>query len=74
MKTIIRYLVRNIKGEYQSAYSIKLGKDKAFKYATLTAKDIFGVILAIYDNGDEKEIASYPESKKKRQKAAQKSV
>ena len=74
MKTITRYLVRNAKGEYKSAYSIKLGKDKAFKYATLTAKDIFGVILEVYDDGDEKEIVSYPESKKKRQKVAQKSV
>lgn len=74
MKTITRYLVKNAKGEYQSAYSTKLGEDKAFKYATLTAKDIFGVIVAVYDDGDEKEVVSYPEPKKKRRKAAQKSI
>ena len=76
MKTIIRYLVRNAKGEYQSAYSTKLGKDKAFKYATLTARDIFGVVFAIDENGNEKEIASYPKpnKKKSKQKAAQKTI
>ena len=76
MKTITRYLVRNAKGEYQSAYSTKLGKDNAFKYATLTARDIFGVIFAIDENGDEKEIARYPkpQPKKKKQKTAQKAV
>jgi hypothetical protein len=76
MKTIIRYLVRNAKGEYQSAYSTKLGKDKAFKYATLTARDIFGVIFAIDENGDEKEIVGYPkpQPKKKKQKIAQKAI
>tara|TARA_R100001377_G_C3194673_1_gene112156 strand:+ start:4190 stop:4420 length:231 start_codon:yes stop_codon:yes gene_type:complete len=76
MKTITRYLVKNAKGEYQSAYSTKLGKDNAFKYATLTARDIFGVIFAIDENGDEKEIASYPkpQPKKKKQKIAQKAV
>ncbi len=76
MKTIIRYLVKNAKGEYQSAYSTKLGKDNAFKYATLTAKDIFGVVFAIDGNGNEKEIASYPKpnKKKSKQKAAQKTI
>jgi hypothetical protein len=76
MKTIIRYLVKNAKGEYQSAYSTKLGKDKAFKYATLTAKDIFGAIFAIDENGDEKEIVIYPkpQPKKKKQKIAQKAI
>jgi len=76
MKIITRYLVKNAKGEYQSAYSTKLGKDNAFKYATLTARDIFGVIFAIDENGDEKEIASYPkpQPKKKKQKIAQKAV
>ena len=76
MKTITRYLVKNAKGEYQSAYSTKLGKDKAFKYATLTARDIFGVIFAIDENGDEKEIVSYPkpQPKKKKQKIAQKAI
>ena len=76
MKTIIRYLVRNAKGEYQSAYSTKLGKDNAFKYATLTARDIFGAIFSVDVDGDEKEIVSYPkpESKKKKQKIAQKTI
>ena len=76
MKTIIRYLVRNAKGEYQSAYSTKLGKDNAFKYATLTARDIFGAIFSVDDNGDEKEIVSYPkpEPKKKKQKMEQKAI
>ena len=76
MKTIIRYLVRNAKGEYQSAYSTKLGKDNAFKYATLTARDIFGAIFSVDDNGDEKEIVSYPkpEPKKKKKKIEQKAI
>ena len=72
MKTIIRYLVRNAKGEYQSAYSTKLGKDNAFKYATLTARDIFGSIFSVDDNGNEKEVVSYlkPEPKNKKQKTS----
>ena len=76
MKTITRYLVRNAKGEYQSAYSTKLGNDNAFKYATLTAKDIFGAIYSVDNNGDEKEIVSFPkpEPKKKNQKIAQKAI
>jgi len=76
MKTIIRYLVRNAKGEYQSAYSIKLGNDNAFKYATLTAREIFGVIYSVDNNGDEKEIVSFPkpEPKKKKQKIAQEAI
>ena len=76
MKTIIRYLVRNAKGEYQSAYSTKLGKDNAFKYATLTARDIVGAIQSVDNNGDEKEIVSFPkpEPKKKKQKIAQKTI
>ena len=76
MKTIIRYLVKNAKGEYQSAYSTKLGKDNAFKYATLTAREIFGVIYSVDNNGDEKEVVSFPkpEPKKKKQKIAQKAI
>ena len=76
MKTIIRYLVKNAKGEYQSAYSTKLGKDNAFKYATLTAREIFGVIYSVDNDGDEKEIVSFPkpEPKKKKQKIAQKAI
>ena len=76
MKTITRYLVRNAKGEYQSEYSIKLGKDNALKYATLTAREIFGAIFSVDNDGDEKEIVSYtkPEPKKKKQKIAQKAI
>ena len=76
MKTIIRYLVRNAKGEYQSAYSTKLGNDNALKYATLTAREIFGAIFSVDNDGDEKEIVSYPkpEPKKKKQKIAQKAI
>ena len=54
MKTsITRYIVRNAKGEYQSAYSTKLGNDNAFKYATLTARDVFGVIYSVDTDGNE---------------------
>ena len=76
MKTIIRYLVRNAKGEYQSAYSTNLGKDNALKYATLTARDIFGVIYSVDNDGNEKEIASYPKPvpQKKKQKMGQKAI
>ena len=78
MKTIIRYLVKNAKGEYQSAYSTKLGNDNAFKYATLTARDIFGVIFAVDENGNEEEIVGYPKPEpkknKNKQKTAQKAI
>jgi len=63
MKSIIRYIVKNAKGEYQSAYSTKLGNDNAFKYATLTARDVFGVIYSVDADGNEKEIVSFPKAK-----------
>ena len=71
MKKIIRYIVRNAKGEYQSAYSTKLGNEEAFKYAELTAKDVYGTIYSVDDRGAETEIKKYvkPEKKQKIQKA-----
>ena len=70
MKSIIRYIVKNAKGDYQSAYSTKLGNDNAFKYATLTARDVFGVIYSVDADGNETEVVSFPkaESKKKNKK------
>ena len=66
MKSIIRYIVKNAKGEYQSAYSTKLGNDNAFKYATLTARDVFGVIYSVYANGNETEVVSFPKPEPKK--------
>ena len=77
MKTsITRYIVRNAKGEYQSAYSTKLGNKEAFKYAELTAKDVFGTIYSVDTDGNEIEVVSFPkpESKKKNKKITQKSA
>ena len=76
MKSIIRYIVKNAKGEYQSAYSTKLGNDNAFKYATLTARDVFGVIYSVDATGNETEVVSFPkpEPKKKNKKLAQKAA
>ena len=66
MKSIIRYIVKNAKGEYQSAYSTKLGNDNAFKYATLTARDVFGVIYSVDANGNETEVVSFPKPEPKK--------
>jgi hypothetical protein len=79
MKSIIRYIVKNAKGEYQSAYSTKLGNDKAFKYATLTARDVFGVIYSVDASGNdidgnETEVTSFPKPDKKNRKIKQKSL
>ena len=74
MKSIIRYIVKNAKGEYQSAYSTKLGNDNAFKYATLTARDVFGVIYSVDIDGNETEVTSFPKPDKKNRKIKQKSV
>ena len=68
MKSIIRYIVKNAKGEYQSAYSTKLGNDNAFKYATLTARDVFGVIYSVDADGNETEVTSFPKPDKKTKK------
>tara|TARA_B100000029_G_scaffold207210_1_gene205041 strand:- start:256 stop:486 length:231 start_codon:yes stop_codon:yes gene_type:complete len=76
MKSIIRYIVRNAKGEYQSAYSTKLGNKEAFKYAELTAKDVYGTIFSVDTEGNEMEVVSFPkpEPKKKNKKLAQKAA
>ena len=74
MKSIIRYIVKNAKGEYQSAYSTKLGNDNAFKYATLTARDVFGVIYSFVIDGNETEVTSFPKPDKKNRKIKQKSL
>ena len=66
MKSIIRYIVKNAKGEYQSAYSTKFGNDNAFKYATLTARDVFGVIYSVDANGNETEVVSFPKPEPKK--------
>ena len=72
--SIIRYIVRNAKGEYQSAYSTKLGNKEAFKYAELTAKDVYGTIFSVDTEGNETEIVNFPkpEPKRKNKKLAQK--
>ena len=74
--SIIRYIVRNAKGEYQSAYSTKLGNKKAFKYAALTAKDVYGTIFSVDTEGNEIEVVSFPkpEPKRKNKKLAQKAA
>ena len=74
--SIIRYIVRNAKGEYQSAYSTKLGNKEAFKYAELTAKDVYGTIFSVDTEGNEMEVVSFPkpEPKKKNKKLAQKAA
>ena len=64
--SIIRYIVKNAKGDYQSAYSTKLGNDNAFKYATLTARDVFGVIYSVDANGNETEVVSFPKPEPKK--------
>ena len=74
MKSIIRYIVKNAKGEYQSAYSTKLGNDNAFKYATLTARDVFGVIYSVDGDGNETEVVSFPKPDKKNKKPRHKSA
>ena len=66
MKSIIRYIVRNAKGEYQSAYSTKLGNKEAFKYAELTAKDVFGTIYSVDTDGNETEVVSFPKPEPKK--------
>ena len=74
MKSIVRYIVKNAKGDYQSAYSTKLGNDNAFKYATLTARDVFGVIYSVDADGNETEVTSFPKPDKKNKRTKQKSV
>ncbi len=76
MKSIIRYIVKNAKGEYQSAYSTKLGNKEAFKYAELTAKDVYGTIFSVDTEGNEMEVVSFPkpEPKRKNKKLAQKAA
>lgn len=39
-----RYIVRNKNGEYQAAYNLVLGKEKARSYALDCAKKINGVV------------------------------
>lgn len=70
MKEIIRYIVKDTKGDYQTAYSTKLGVKEAFKYATLTAKDIFGTIYSIDGNGNEEQVISFPKPEKKKKPQA----
>jgi hypothetical protein len=70
MKSIIRYIVKDAKGEYQSAYSTKLGVKDAFKYATLTAKDVYGVIYSVDNDGNEEQVTSYPKPEKKKKPQA----
>lgn len=45
-----RYIVNDKDGNWQASYSFLLGKEKAFTYATLTAKLVKGVIIEQIDN------------------------
>ena len=70
MKNIIRYIVKDAKGEYQSAYSTKLGVKDAFKYATLTAKDVYGVIYSVDNNGNMEQVVNFPKPEKRKKPQA----
>ena len=48
----IKYIVKDRRGHYQSAYNLKLGKDKAYQWAVQCAKSVNGVVYLV--NEDEK--------------------
>ncbi|MEY2973116.1 MAG: hypothetical protein RI886_893 [Pseudomonadota bacterium] len=42
-----KYIVKDRKGEYQSAYNLKLGKQKAYDWAVQCAKSVNGVVYLV---------------------------
>lgn len=48
-----RYVVRNKDGEYQAAYNLALGKEKARSYALDCAKSVNGVVY--YSEGEKEQ-------------------
>jgi len=52
-----KYIVKDRKGHYQSAYNLKLGKDKAYDWAVQCAKSVNGVVYLVdEDKKTEKEV------------------
>lgn len=52
-----KYIVKDRKGHYQSAYNLKLGKDKAYDWAVQCAKLVNGVVYLVdEDKKTEKEV------------------
>lgn len=42
-----KYIVKDKKGHYQSAYNLKLGKDKAYSWAVQCAKKVNGIVYLV---------------------------
>jgi len=42
-----KYIVKDKKGHYQSAYNLKLGKNNAFSWAVQCAKKVNGVVYLV---------------------------
>jgi len=52
-----KYIVKNKKGDYQSAYNLKLGKQKAYGWAVQCAKSVDGIVYLIDEDAKtEKEV------------------
>jgi len=53
----IKYVVKDKRGDYQSAYNLKLGKQKAYDWAIQCAKSVKGVVYLIDEDAKtEKEV------------------
>ena len=52
-----KYIVKNKKGDYQSAYNLKLGKQKAYDWAVQCAKSVDCIVYLIDEDAKtEKEV------------------
>jgi len=53
----VKYIVKDRKGHYQSAYNLKLGEKKALDWAVQCAKSVNGVVYLVdEDKKTEKEV------------------
>jgi hypothetical protein len=49
-----RYIVRDKNGNYQSAYNLSFGKQKAYQWAVDCAKNVNGIVY--YSDDDDKQM------------------
>jgi hypothetical protein len=61
-----RYIVRDKDGNYQSAYNVALGKEKAYSWALQCAKDVCGIIYAGDEYGEETKVTTIVEANNKK--------
>lgn len=51
-----RYIVKDKKGTYQSAYNLSFGKEKALDWAVQCAKQVGGVVYYVDDDAKTEEL------------------